>query len=222
MEITRERLAASIEATVLAPTATAGDVERLCLEAIEYSLFGVCVAGCRVGLAKRFLASTGLKIVSVAGFPLGSQTRVAKAREVADLREIGADEIDVVINQGYVAEGDWEAVAAEARALREAAGSAILKVILETGRFSPQQLASAGRVWVDEGVDYLKTSTGFGPRGASVEDVHFLAKIAEGRAGVKAAGGIRNYSEAKAMLGAGASRLGTSNAGAIMREALGA
>lgn len=219
MDITAAFLRSTMESTLLNPVATEPEVEKLCLEAAGLGVFGVCVAPCRVGLAKRLLAATGVKVVSVAGFPLGFETREAKAREVADLIGIGADEVDVVLNQGFVAGGEWEAVGAEARAMRSAAGSSILKVILETGRFAPRQLAQAARIWVDEGVDYLKTSTGFGPRGASAEDVHFLKKIGGDRVGVKAAGGIRTYADAKIMIEAGAARIGTSSASAILEVA---
>jgi len=202
----------------LNPLATEGDVERLCLEAAEFGVFGVCVAPCRVGLARRLLGATAVRVVSVAGFPLGFETRAAKAAEISDLLDSGADEVDVVVNQGLVAGEEWEEVAKEARAMRKAAGAAILKVILETGRFAPPPLARAARIWAEEGVDYLKTSTGFGPRGASAEDVHFLKKIGGG-VGVKAAGGIRTLADARSMLAAGASRIGTSAAGEILRAA---
>lgn len=214
-------LAAMIESTLLDPLATASDVQRRCLEAVEFGVFGVCVAPCRVGLARKALAGTGLKVVSVAGFPLGFESRASKEAEISDLLESGADEVDVVANLGLIAEGEWHELGVEAKALRAASGSAILKVILETGRFSPAQVALAGRVWVDAGVDYLKTSTGFGPRGASVEDVHFLSKVGEGRTRVKAAGGIRTREDALRMVNAGAARLGTSSAGAILRSVVG-
>lgn len=209
-------LASIIESTLLNPVATADEVERLCLEAVEFGFFGVCVAPCRVGLARRALAGTGVKVVSVAGFPIGFETRAAKCAEISDLLENGADEVDVVANLGFIAGGEWHELAVEAKAAREAAGSAILKVILETGRFTPAQLATAARVWVDAGVDYLKTSTGFGPRGATAEDVHFLRKAGAGRVGVKAAGGMRTREDAMRMIEAGAARLGTSAGRAIM------
>ncbi len=210
-------LAGRIESTKLSPTATEAEVAALAGEAVELGVFGVCIAPCRVSKARRLLQGTGLKVVSVAGFPLGFETCEAKAAEVAHLFEIGCDEVDAVINQGRVADADWFRVEAELTALRRAAGPGVLKIIFETGNLTPGDLARAASIAVECGVDYLKTSTGFGPRGASVEDVHFLAKVAQGRAGVKAAGGIRTLYDAVAMARAGADRIGTSAAAAILK-----
>lgn len=218
MEIGKEELLGALESTLLKPTATEGEVEALVDEAVGLGFFGVCVAPSRVMTAKRAARGGALKVVTVAAFPLGFETARAKAAEIADAVECGADEVDVVLNLGNIVDEAWHKMESEVRTLREAAGPVILKIILETGSLNPEQLARAAEICVWEGADFLKTSTGLGPRGASVEDVHFLKKASAGHAGIKAAGGIRTLADAIAMLQAGADRIGTSAAGAIWRE----
>jgi deoxyribose-phosphate aldolase len=210
-------LAATIESTLLKPEATAQQIEALCREAAQLSCFGVCIAPAHVALAAEMLRGSPLAVVTVVGFPLGNQTTRTKTLETEELIALGATEIDVVINVGWVREGRFDRIQAELEEVRKATGGNTLKVILETGLLSPAQLDGAARAALDAGADFLKTSTGYGPRGASVEDVHFLAKVAEGRAGVKAAGGIRDRGAALALVGAGAGRIGTSAAGTIVK-----
>lgn len=219
MEITRGRLLSSIESTLLTPTASAVEMAAHCEEALQLGFGAVCVAPCRVELAARILFGSGVRVVSVAGFPLGFETPRSKAGEIASLVNDGAQEVDVVINQGYVLEDAWEEVASELSLFRKACHGAALKIILETGNLDPERLARVAGMAVKAGADYLKTSTGHGPRGASVEDVHFLVKATGGRAKIKAAGGIRTRAEALALIEAGAERIGTSSARGIAREA---
>ncbi len=218
--IDRERLAKTIESTLLKPTASCEDVTALCTQAIHYGFAGVCVAPTHAKLVVEFLAVSDIKVVSVAGFPLGNQTTTTKAAEVAELVELGVDEIDVVVNIGMVLEKRAMEVASELGLIRRVAGDATLKVILETATLEhPRVIKDAAAIAVGAGADYLKTSTGFGPAGASVEHVKLLCEAARGRCGVKAAGGIGDLNTALAMIEAGANRIGTSSAAAIMDEA---
>lgn len=208
-----------IESTLLSAAATALQVDALCREAARCGFAAVCVNPCRVAATRDGLAGTPVRVVTVAGFPLGAQTQRAKVAEVAEAMEAGAHEVDLVINLGLFLDGRLSAVAAELREARRAAGEGVLKVILETGALEPAQAREAAALAVGAGADYLKTSTGFGPAGARVSDVRLLRQVAGRRCGVKAAGGIRTYEQAESLLAAGADRIGTSSAGAIWAEA---
>lgn len=209
-------LADAIEATLLKAQATSAQIKALCAEAVKLNCHGVCIAPANVALAAEVLKGSPVAIVTVAGFPLGNQTTRAKAFEVQESIKLGATEIDVVINIGWAKEGRFDKICDELKEVRKATADNTLKVILETGLLSPAQLDGAARAALDAGADFLKTSTGYGPRGASAEDVHFLAKVAKGMAGVKAAGGIRDRRTALALIEAGADRIGTSAAGVIL------
>jgi len=209
-------LAKYIDHTMLKPTATPADIEKLCREADEHYFYAVCVNPAFVPLAKKTLGASPVRVAAVIGFPLGANTSLVKAAEAALAVAQGADELDMVIPVGLALVGDWEAVTADVRAVRQAAPGAVLKVILETGYLSEEQIRRAAKAALDGGADYLKTSTGFGPRGASLEDVRLLAEVAGGKAKVKAAGGIRNREDAWKMIEAGASRLGTSSGVALV------
>ncbi|NTU59759.1 MAG: deoxyribose-phosphate aldolase [Deltaproteobacteria bacterium] len=217
--MTTEEFARTIESTLLAASATEKQVEALCREAVEQRFHGVCVSPCRVKQASFLLRGTPLRVVAVAGFPLGTQTAACKAREVAELVELGAHEVDAVMNVGAFLDGRLSPVAAELREVRRAAEGAVLKVILETGYLTPDQVREAASLAVGAGVDFLKTSTGFGPTGATVPDVRVLRQVAGTRCGVKAAGGIRSFDQARSLLAAGATRLGTSAGAQLAEEA---
>jgi len=174
----------------------------------------VCVHPCWVAS----LRGAALPIVTVAGFPLGADRAETKARAASLAAEDGASEIDMVLNLGALKSGDLAAAAADVRAVRRALPGRTLKVILETGLLDRAQVEEAARLAVAEGADFLKTSTGFGPRGATVEDVLLLKRF--GR--VKAAGGIRTYEQASALVAAGAERLGASASATILGGAPGA
>lgn len=204
-------LAGYVEHTLLAADATAERVERLCREATVHGLLGVCVAPVHVALARTAVASSPVRVVTVAGFPLGSSTSVVKAEEARRAVEDGADEVDMVVAIGAAKSGRLDAVLADVREVRAAIPGRVLKVILETGYFDEAELRALALAVLDGGADFLKTCTGFGPRGATVSDVRLLAGIAEGRAGVKASGGIRTRQAALDMIAAGATRIGTSN-----------
>lgn len=203
-------LAQTIEHTKLDATATPADVERLCREAIAHEFFGVCVAPHYAALAERQLRGTDVRVVSVVGFPLGSSLPEVKAEEARRLVAAGVSDVDMVMAIGLAAAGDWAYVAADVALVRAAVPDATLKVILETGCFDDDQIRRAAEVAVSAGADFVKTSTGFGPRGATVADVELLRDAVGDRAAIKASGGIRTGQAARDLVSAGATRLGTS------------
>jgi len=159
-----------------------------------------------------FLTDSTIPVISIAGFPFGVELAKAKAFQAARAVDAGASEIDIVINLGALKSGDESAVAADIRGVREAIGSTVLKVIFETGLLTRGEIESAARICVAEGVDWLKTCTGYGPRGATVEDVEILREFGP----VKASAGIRTFEQAAALVEAGAGRLGTSATAEIL------
>ncbi|MBI5441449.1 MAG: deoxyribose-phosphate aldolase [Deltaproteobacteria bacterium] len=217
--MTPQEFCQTLESTLLVPSARENQVEALCREAAASELFAVCVSPSRVPLALKALAGTAVKVVSVAGFPLGTQTTRAKVAEISELFEVGAHEVDLVMNVGVFLDGRIASISGEIREARRAAGSGVLKVILETGYLTPAQIREAASLALGAGADFLKTSTGFGPEGARIADVRILRQVAGKRCGVKAAGGIRSFEQAQSLLAAGADRLGTSTAGKLLVEA---
>jgi deoxyribose-phosphate aldolase len=215
-----ESLAPFIDHTLLAADATAADVERLCAEAREHGFAAVCVNGLHVARVARALAGSPVAPCSVAAFPLGAMDPRAKRFEAECALDAGAREIDAVIALGALLEGDDALVARDLAGLAEAchARGALLKVILECARLDEPTKRGAARLALDAGADFLKTSTGTAG-GASEADVRLLVELAAGRAHVKASGGIRDAAAARAMLAAGAARLGTSAGLAILRGA---
>jgi deoxyribose-phosphate aldolase len=212
---------AAIEHTRLAPDTTEKEVDVLCAEARERGFAGVCVGPLFVPRVSAQLRGSTVRVVTVVGFPLGQGAAASDAFAAARACDDGAQEIDMVIPIGLAIAGQLERVEAHVAAVRRAVSGAVLKVILETGFFAPAAIASLADVCVRAGADYLKTSTGFGPRGASVEDVAILARIAGGAGrsvGVKASGGIRSLGQARALLAAGATRLGTSRGVELAKE----
>jgi deoxyribose-phosphate aldolase len=201
-------LAGRIEHTLLRPDATRADVEAALSDALRWGCRALCVHPCRVPLVR----GAGIPLVTVAGFPLGADRPEVKARAAELALADGADEVDMVLNLGALKSGDLAAAAADVRAVRRALPGRVLKVILETGLLSPAEAEEAARLAVGEGADFLKTSTGYGPRGATIGDVLLLRRF--GR--VKAAGGIRTFAQATALVAAGAERLGTSATAAIL------
>jgi len=204
------RLAGYIDHTLLKPEATPAQVERLVEEALTHYFYAVCVNPRYVPLVRAKKGGAPLRIATVVGFPLGASASTHKAAEAALAVAQGADEVDMVIPIGEAKAGNLEAVEADVRAVRQAVPGAVLKVILETGFFTPEELGPLAEAAIRGGADFLKTSTGFGPRGASLEDVRLLKAVAAGRARVKAAGGIRTREDAWRMIEAGADRIGTS------------
>lgn len=209
-------LAPYIDQTLLKPTATPAEISKLCAEAAQHGFFGVCVQPSYIPQARLELQNSAVKVVTVIGFPQGVSLSATKAVEAAQAVALGADELDMVIHLGFAKAHDWKAVEADVRAVREAAPGRILKTILETGFLDEAEIRSAAEAAIAGGTDFLKTSTGFGPRGATLEDLRLLSKVARGRAKVKAAGGVRDAVTACAMIEAGATRLGTSSGVALV------
>ncbi len=214
-------LARYIDHTLLRPEATAADIDRLCDEAREWRFAAVCVNPCWVERAVARLEGSGVAVATVCGFPLGAALTEIKAAEAARAAAAGAREIDMVQNLGWARAGEWAAVERDVAAVVAAAAAhgAEVKVILECGLLSDGEKEEAARRAVAAGAAWVKTSTGFLAGGATVHDVALLARTVAGRARVKAAGGIRTVGQARAMLAAGASRLGTSAGVAIVRGA---
>lgn len=209
-------LAQRIEHTLLKPEATVKDIMRLCDEAQKYHLYAVCVNPCYVPLAKHLLQGTEVKVVTVVGFPLGATFSSVKALEAKTAMEEHADEIDMVMNVSAFKTGDYAAVTEDIRRVVEAAAPCPVKVIIEAAYLTPREKRTACRIIADGGAKFVKTSTGFGKGGATVEDVKLLREEAD-KYGlkVKAAGGIRDAETAKAMVEASADRIGTSAGAAI-------
>lgn len=203
-------LASQIDHTNLKPTATTGEIGALCAEALEYHFASVCVNPCHTTTAKKALQGSDVKVAVAIGFPLGATTTPAKAFEAREATLNGADELDMVINIGALKEGHDSFVEGDIRAVVEAAGQAVVKVIVETCYLTDDEIVRACRLAVRAGAGFVKTSTGFGPAGAKVEHVRLMRAAVGPEIGVKAAGGIRTYQDAIDMIEAGANRIGTS------------
>lgn len=219
MTISKEQLAGMIDHTLLKPTTTKKDIMRLCREAKKYRFAAVCVNPTYVSLAAKLLKNTDVKVCTVIGFPLGATTTEVKAFETENAIKNGAQEVDMVINIGMLKSGNYGFVKRDIEAVVKAAGDAITKVIIETCYLSDKEKVKACMLAKKAGADYVKSSTGFGSRGATIADVRLMRKIVGKKMGVKAAGGIRTFEDAVAMIKAGATRIGTSHAMSIMAEA---
>ena len=208
-----------IEHTLLKPEATTQDIIKLCQEARLHNFLGVCVNPCFVPLAKHLLAGTDVKVVTVVGFPLGCDEPEIKAEAARRAVRNGADEVDMVINVGALKGRDNAYVVEDIRQVAAAAGDAPVKVIIETCLLNEEEKIRACRMIAEAGAAFVKTSTGFNKGGATAEDVALLSGEAK-KLGlrVKAAGGIRDYVTAKAMLEAGAERLGCSAGVQLVQE----
>ena len=211
-------IASYIDHTLLKADATMDDITRIAGEAASYGFASVCANPCWVPLCRKLLDGTGVKVCTVVGFPLGAASSRAKAAETAAAVEDGADEIDMVINIGYLRSGMDDEVLGDIKAVREACLGKVLKVIIEACLLTDEEKIRACRLAEEAGADFVKTSTGFSSGGATVADVALMRKAVGGRLKVKAAGGIRTLADARAMIGAGASRIGASAGIAIVRE----
>lgn len=214
-------IAALIDHTLLRADATADDIKRLCEEARTYRFASVCVNSSRVALARSLLKGSGVMVCAVVGFPLGAMSISAKAYEAREAVRAGADEIDMVINQGALKSRDYELVAEDIRKVVEAARPARVKVILETGALSQEEKVIATTLAKVAGAHFVKTSTGFGPGGATAEDIALMRRLVGPDMGVKASGGVRSCEDARKMQQAGADRIGASASVAIARQCRG-
>ncbi|AJG41233.1 MULTISPECIES: deoxyribose-phosphate aldolase [Thermotoga] len=216
--VSLEDVRRAIEHTNLKPFATPDDIIKLCQEAKDNRLYGVCVNPCYVSIAKRELSETDVRVVTVVGFPLGANESRTKAQEATFAVESGADEIDMVLNIGMLKAREWEFVYEDIRSVVEAARGKTVKVILETCYLDLEEKIAACVISKLAGAHYVKTSTGFGPKGATPEDVHLLKWIVGEEMKVKAAGGIRTYEDAVKMMMYGADKIGTSSGHRIVME----
>ena len=212
IDISPEELAAMIDHTKLKPYETQDSIKKLCEEARKYNFATVCVHPIWISLAKQQLKNTNIKVDTVIGFPLGSTLPNVKAWEAKKTLEEGADELDMVINIGALREGNYRLVEEDIKGVVQTAKEygAIVKVILEVGYLTDEQIIEACQIAKRAGVDYVKTATGFGPMGATIHHVKIMRNAVGKEVGVKAAGGIRNFKDALRMIAAGANRIGTS------------
>jgi len=205
-------IAALIDHTLLKPEATAADIRKICAEARQYGFASVCVNPYWIRLVAGELAGSTVKVCSVVGFPLGANaTEIKVAETIAAIRD-GAQEIDMVLNIGELRGGTSDAVRADIKAVVDAAhaGGAIVKVILETALLNDGQKVAASLLAKEAGADFVKTSTGFGPSGATAADVALMRRTVGSTMGVKASGGVRTLDDLKTMAAAGANRVGAS------------
>lgn len=209
-------IASYIDHTVLAANAQQDKIEKLCEEAKQYKFASVCVNTCWTKLCAQKLAGTGVNVCVVVGFPLGAMCTKAKAFEAKCAVEEGATEVDMVINIGWLKDHKDDLVEEDIRQVKQACGDKHLKVIIETCLLTEEEKVRACELSVKAGADFVKTSTGFSTSGAKAEDVALMRKTVGPDVGVKAAGGIRTFEDAKKMIEAGADRLGCSAGIAIV------
>jgi len=223
MTLTPAQLAATFDSTNLRLDATAADIEKLCHEAAEQKFACVMIYPASIPLAARVLKGTRMKIGTVIGFPSGRFATSAKAAEIEAAHAAGAHEVDIVMNYAALRDGDAAAVSREVAQLTTLAHKLglLIKVIVETCYLPEPCLLSSLRICEDAGADFIKTSTGFGSAGAKAEHLALWASQRRGAIQLKAAGGIKMLADAQSLLAAGATRLGTSNAAAIVAEARG-
>lgn len=202
--------------TLLKPECTWEQIREVCDDGMKFHCASVCIPAAYVERANDYVGDR-LKICTVIGFPNGYSTPEVKVFEAEDAIRDGADEIDMVINQGLARSGDWEGVLSEIKAVKASCKGRILKVIVEACNFSEEEKIALCRVVSMSGADFIKTSTGFGPGGATVEDVRLFRANVSPDVRIKAAGGIRTFEQAQAMLEAGADRIGASALIALMK-----
>ena len=213
----KQDILSRVDHTLLAPTATWEQVRTICDEGIEFGTASVCIPPRYVKRASEHVGNR-LKICTVIGFPNGYSTPEVKVFETEDAIRNGADEIDMVINLGLAKAGDWEGVLEEIKAVKVSCKGRILKVIVEACQLTQAEKIAACRVVSMSGADFIKTSTGFSTGGATVEDVALFRANISPDLRIKAAGGIRTFQQAQAMLGAGANRIGASALVALAEE----
>lgn len=216
-QVTADLLAQFIDHTLLKPEANAAEIEQLCADARKHRFCTVCVNGSQIERARQHLEGSTVKVAATVGFPLGAMDADVKRYETEAAIDAGAQEIDVVLNVGRLKEGDQRYVLRELRDVAEAADERIVKVILETCLLTREEKILACQLVLDSGAHFVKTSTGFSKAGATLEDVRLMRETVGSKFGVKAAGGIRDTATALAMIGAGATRLGTSAGIAIVQ-----
>jgi deoxyribose-phosphate aldolase len=209
-------MAGLIDHTLLKADATADEIKKVCEEARKFHFASVCVNSGNVGRVRGLLQGSGVKTCAVVGFPLGAMSTSAKAYEAREAVRCGADEIDMVLNVGALKSRDYFTVGDDIRKVVEASRGAKVKVILEVGLLNAEEKVIAISLCKVAGAHFVKTSTGFGPGGATVEDIALMRRLVGDELGVKASGGVRTREDAEKMVGAGANRIGASASVAIV------
>lgn len=218
MTLSKAELVSYIDHTLLKPDATPEQIKGLSQEAAENNFKAVCINPDYVSLAAEILKGTGVAVATVIGFPLGATTSRIKGAETAEAVENGAGELDVVLNIGRLKAGDSGYVLADLRQVVQSAQGRPVKVIIETALLTDNEKVKACQLAVEAGAAFVKTSTGFAKGGATVTDVQLMRQTVGPKVGVKASGGIRDLATLEAMVAAGANRIGTSSAVAILAE----
>ena len=213
----KEDVLQKVDHTLLAQTATWQEIKQICEDAMTYQTASVCIPPSFVKQAKEYVGDR-MAVCTVIGFPNGYNTTEVKKAETEDAIQKGADEIDMVINLGWVKEQRFDLIEKEIRVLKEACGEKILKVIIETCLLSEEEKIKMCEVVTKAGADFIKTSTGFSTGGATLEDIELFAKHVGSGVKIKAAGGIASFEDGEAFIKAGASRLGTSRLIKLMKE----
>lgn len=210
------KLNKTIDHTLLKQNSTEHQIIELCSQAKEFDFATVCVNPCWIELCKKELAGSDVGVCTVIGFPLGAMTSATKVFEAKNAIELGADEVDMVLNIGDLKDNKFDQVVAEIKAIKQACGDHVLKVIIETCLLSDEEKERACKAVVEAGADFVKTSTGFSTSGATVEDVRLMKSVVQNNCKVKAAGGVRSYEDLLQMIEAGADRIGTSSGCALL------
>ncbi len=212
------RLAQMIDHTLVRPDATLQDIAKGCEEAKKYGFAAFIVNGCHVARTGAILADTSVKVGAVVGFPHGACTTTVKIVEAMEAMKNGAEELDIVMNIGLVKSGRYDLVEIDMKNIIAMTPKTIHKVIVETGYLTTEEIANVCRLAVRAGAEFVKTSTGYGPRGATVADVRLIREVVGSLCRVKASGGIRDLAAVTALVEAGAERIGTSVGVSIMEE----
>ena len=207
-----------IDHTVLKADTPLETVKRICDEAMEYGFASVCINPCHVAYCADYLKDSNVNVCTVIGFPLGANTSAVKAFETKDAIANGADEIDMVMNIGALKDKKYDLVRDDVKAVVEAANGTLVKVILETCLLTEDEIKKACELCVEAKADYVKTSTGFSTRGATIEDVRIMKEAVHGKAKVKAAGGVRTPEDMVKIVAAGADRIGTSAGCSLVKK----
>lgn len=207
-----------IDHTVLKADTPLETIKRICDEAMEYGFASVCINPCHVAYCADYLKDSDVNVCTVIGFPLGANTSAVKAFETKDAIANGADEIDMVMNIGALKDKNYALVRDDVKAVVEAANGTLVKVILETCLLTEDEIKKACELCVEAKADYVKTSTGFSTRGATIEDVRIMKEAVHGKAKVKAAGGVRTPEDMVKIVAAGADRIGTSAGCSLVKK----
>ena len=214
------QLAHLIDHTLVRPEATISDVAAACEEAKKYGFNCVVVSGTHVARARDLLSGTLIKVCAVVGFPHGACTTTVKIVEAMEAMKNGASELDIVINIGMMKSGRYDIVEIDLKNVIAMTPQKVHKIIVETGSLAPDEIVRACQIAVQSGTEFVKTSTGYGPRGASVEDIRLMRQTVGSQCRIKASGGIRDLAAVAALVEAGAERIGTSSGPSIMEEYL--